>query len=303
MVGGFCLAYLVSAAPPAWTDPVDRARGPPELELAFGARSRASAPDGQRVSRPVVWRVPHTYINILTIHSLLPCLSMRRRGQMTKSSFEPVTAYAFSLTILVPLFQLRCEAEPHSGSSIDDLDDRSSPLRSRETGTPTPGYPQEIDGADLEDIATRLEHASVHSSIGTFETPSEEVFGNVQAGVLTGDRMFVLDNQSADVRIFELTRGYEQSVGGPGRGPGEFVRPTAMAIDSSGKRLYVADGARRIQLFRLRAREVSLDTIVRPSGVSYDMCVENGLLYIHGIIPGDPNTISEYGLRGGRLRR
>lgn len=63
-------------------------------------------------------------------------------------------------------------------------------------------------------------------SLGGPDASGPEVFGNVQ-GARMDDRgtLWVVDGQSAEVRRFGLDGTPRSTAGGPGQGPGEFMRP------------------------------------------------------------------------------
>ena len=75
--------------------------------------------------------------------------------------------------------------------------------------------------------------------------------------VASADRIYVLDNQIATVRVYDLAGRHLMDIGGRGQGPGEFMFPEHLAIDPDGT-IFVRDGA----LARL--------TIFEPSGAVRD---------------------------------
>lgn len=86
--------------------------------------------------------------------------------------------------------------------------------------------------------AWRLERAT---RIGAIEGAGPDVFGRVTAVDIGPDgRVYVLDGQAGEVRIFDREGVHRASFGGEGRGPGEFARAAWMERGPDG-RLWVAD--------------------------------------------------------------
>lgn len=66
--------------------------------------------------------------------------------------------------------------------------------------------------------------------IGSDE-PGPELFGQIAALAVDDDgRILVLDQQASELRIFAPDGSHEATVGGPGEGPGEFLRPFGVAV-------------------------------------------------------------------------
>jgi hypothetical protein len=77
--------------------------------------------------------------------------------------------------------------------------------------------------------------------IGSVGGDSVTVFGDVWDVTLDrASRIYVLDRQSKDVRVFAPTGEYVRTLGREGRGPGEFSNPIGLAWDRN-DRLWIAD--------------------------------------------------------------
>ncbi len=87
----------------------------------------------------------------------------------------------------------------------------------------------------------RLLTATEVGSIGVFDGPEAFIFGEVGDVDLSGDRVYVLDVQAEEVRVFSTTGAHLASFGGPGQGPGEFVTPRTLAIEPDTKQVSVGD--------------------------------------------------------------
>jgi len=63
-------------------------------------------------------------------------------------------------------------------------------------------------------------------------------------------RLYVVDTISGTVRVFDKNGGYLFSFGRQGSGDGEFIYPTGVYVDDSGRRIYIADwGNNRVQVW------------------------------------------------------
>lgn len=78
-----------------------------------------------------------------------------------------------------------------------------------------------------------------------------DLFEQPFAMAATGERIVVVDGGSNSVQSFRVTGGREWKIGRRGRGPGEFLNPVDVALDSAGNTLiYDPDNARLTVLDR-----------------------------------------------------
>jgi hypothetical protein len=78
--------------------------------------------------------------------------------------------------------------------------------------------------------------------IGALDGSAEYQFGMIAGVDVAPDgRIFVLDQQAAQVRVFDAQGTFVQSLGRPGAGPGELSAGTAAIMVGGGDTLYVAD--------------------------------------------------------------
>jgi len=89
------------------------------------------------------------------------------------------------------------------------------------------------------------------ASIGLLEGPDAFLFGEVGDVALAADRLFVLDEQLEEVRVFSTAGEHVVTLGGPGQGPGEFMRPNALAIEPESMGVWVGDETRRFIQYSL----------------------------------------------------
>lgn len=94
----------------------------------------------------------------------------------------------------------------------------------------------------IPDQAVPTTTARVTLQIGSLEGDGPSVFGRI-GGLLEdeGGRIFVLDYQASDIRVFMPTGEHRFTFGREGSGPGEMLNPCCMAWDPTG-RLWVRDG-------------------------------------------------------------
>lgn len=79
--------------------------------------------------------------------------------------------------------------------------------------------------------------------IGAMEGQGPEVFGRVHDLEVDGyGRIYVLDSQASEIRVFDDAGQHVRTIGGPGGGPGELQRPTGFTW-APGWRLWVEDPA------------------------------------------------------------
>lgn len=114
-------------------------------------------------------------------------------------------------------------------------------------------------------------------------------------------RIYVLDEQMMNLRVFDAHGRLLQRVGREGHGPGEFYHPLALAGD--GRRLFVADhGNLRLAVFTMA------DSLVRVGEYRLDfpptdLCLLGERLYVRGFFRD--SLIHEYAVEpsGPRLMR
>jgi len=115
--------------------------------------------------------------------------------------------------------------------------------------------------------------------IGVLEGEVYEMFGRIQdLAADTEGNIYVLDDRTAMVRVFDSQGKYVQSYGAFGEGPGEFRAPTALVVDEA-NRLLVADRIQRITAFSRENGKIG--TTVTLQGSPLDLCVSATRIYIH----------------------
>jgi hypothetical protein len=62
------------------------------------------------------------------------------------------------------------------------------------------------------------------------ETRTDNLIGSVSKVEIAGDRIFVLDMQTADVvQVYDINGKYITRIGAKGNGPGEYIKPHTLS--------------------------------------------------------------------------
>jgi hypothetical protein len=86
--------------------------------------------------------------------------------------------------------------------------------------------------------------------LGTIDGEGPELFGELVAVELDeSGRLFVLDRQAREVRLFDQEGRFVRSIGGPGEGPGEFSDPVGLGWGEEGELWVVDQGSGRYMAF------------------------------------------------------
>ena len=87
-------------------------------------------------------------------------------------------------------------------------------------------------------------------SIGGPEAPGDYAFGQIRDFIVDDDgSIYVLDLQSADIKVFDASGKYVRTIGRKGQGPGELGDPMTLSLKRASGELAVPQ-SRRITYFR-----------------------------------------------------
>ena len=87
-------------------------------------------------------------------------------------------------------------------------------------------------------------------SIGQLEGPDEYLFGRIGSMAVDEARnVYVFDQQSQQVRVFDAAGRHVETLGRDGEGPGEFARAETIAVLPDGRVLVRDPGNMRVQVF------------------------------------------------------
>lgn len=121
--------------------------------------------------------------------------------------------------------------------------------------------------------------------VGELDGPANYLFGKIRDATMNGDtELVVLDSQYNEFRVYDGMGRFLLSGGGSGEGPGEFTRPTALAL-GMGNKIYVADiRLLRLSVFERTAQEIRVNQTVTLTELSpYDICLLQNRLVVHGL--------------------
>lgn len=113
-------------------------------------------------------------------------------------------------------------------------------------------------------------------------------------------RIFVLDADAREIRVYDASGELWRRIGGPGRGPGEFVQPRALAVDSAGE-LFVFDGLGRITVFSLAGDSVRVVRTIETRLDVSDACLTHDRMLILGHGPVSAGALHVFTLAGERV--
>jgi len=98
--------------------------------------------------------------------------------------------------------------------------------------------------ASLPGVPEPVDVASIVAVIGMVDGPEEYVFGDISSIAVDAERnVYVTDLQGPSIRAYDENGDFLRVVGRSGQGPGEYSRPTHMAVSPEGG-LYIRDNHR-----------------------------------------------------------
>lgn len=162
-----------------------------------------------------------------------------------------------------------------------------------------------VGDRDLPPILAALESNGFDATVGAFDGSECETFGEiVSVDVGPDNRVFVLDAQAKQVRVFSRSLVCLQTLGGEGEGPGEFRTPRSLQVDGRGM-VHVLDYDGSIEVF-----EAGPSGMFHPSRTvrshlgGRSFCVRDDGYLIHGVNPGAIDSgIFHVTDRSGELER
>ncbi len=139
-------------------------------------------------------------------------------------------------------------------------------------------------------------------TIGALDSPPHEVFGHIQGVVIdSAERLYILEQRTSEVRIFNPAGDLVDVVGKPGRGPGELANPLSLTIDGRGD-LLVGDLTRHVHVFQPSMAGFKYLKSLTLAVSALEMCIMGQHLFVHGVRLDDNRVIHEYDLQGNFIR-
>lgn len=140
-------------------------------------------------------------------------------------------------------------------------------------------------------------------TIGRLQGPPEaEVFGRIQDVARDArGRLLVLDAQARELRVFDGSGAWVQTVGNPGPGPGEFLHPRAVATDDE-EAVYVFEVSGRVARFRPSGDTLRFADELALGLEIYDACLLDDRIVVYGSRPGGERLLHVYDREGAAVR-
>ena len=137
--------------------------------------------------------------------------------------------------------------------------------------------------------------------LGAFESPPEQVFGQVRDVVITSDgSLIVLDFLSKDIRLFDSDGVLLVRTGRAGRGPGEFDWPQSLELLTPDSLLVFDVGNRRLSVYEITPEELRLSRSITLPAIFRDLCVMEGRIILTGNWQG--HAVHEFDRDGQHVR-
>lgn len=157
------------------------------------------------------------------------------------------------------------------------------------------------DTSKIVELLNTARSTSPDFRIGLLNGPDEQVFGKIaDVAVDPNHRVFILDSQARELRMFDNDGSFIQVLGGPGRGPREFSHPRALAKGPE-DHLFVLDGLGKVTVMKIGSDSVRFSHLFHLQAGLYDGCVLGAQLYVHGMKAADGHAIHVYTLEGEPL--
>lgn len=200
---------------------------------------------------------------------------------------SPVSPRRLPLGPTIRIPRSRTDSSDSGGTDFTDPESRTSDLGdSIEVSLdapPTPPRRRESNKLETEIHQPVLEIGPKNLSGSLFRSLTEEVF---PCGVCSGadNTIVVTDVRNHNIRILTTTGKCLEVVGSEGRGDGQFLEPTAAAVDSDGNLIVVDKEAAKVQKFtcsgkfisRFSARSIRGPYLGQPWGVA--VCFDGKVL-------------------------
>lgn len=143
--------------------------------------------------------------------------------------------------------------------------------------------------------------------MGSFGGNSDSVFGSIVDLIfLTDSSVAVLDQQAVVVRVFHIDGHHLYTVGGSGKGPGEYEFPIAI-LSPYPDWFWVIDGARLAHRYNISNGHLQFVDRITLAGFAEDACTHHdGSIMLHAPahVPGAFQTDVLFELdQGGRTNR
>lgn len=157
-------------------------------------------------------------------------------------------------------------------------------------------------GGDVQAISQALSSPTELFTLGVLEGERHEMFGQiVDVKEDPEGNIYVLDAQYNEVRVYDDEGTFLYAIGSRGEGPGEFVSPTSLEVDPSG-RVIVADRFQGVKIFDRNGETHELSTTLSLFlGEVHEVCVKEEILHLHSFDQRSFTVINRYSMSGDSL--
>lgn len=154
---------------------------------------------------------------------------------------------------------------------------------------------------DVQAISQALSLPTELFTLGVLEGERHEMFGQiVDVKEDSEGKIYVLDAQYNEVRVYDAEGTFLYAIGSRGEGAGEFVSPTSLEIDSSG-RIIVSDRFHGLKIFSRNGETHELSATLSLSREVNEVCVTKEVLHLHSFDGLNVNAINRYSMSGDSL--
>jgi hypothetical protein len=116
-------------------------------------------------------------------------------------------------------------------------------------------------------------------SIGEEMGEDAYLFGSISSAWATDDRIYVVDGQVPAVRAFDHEGNFLHQLGGVGQGPGEYLRPVALAVTDEGNVLVTDLQGARLNIFGADGQRIDDWPLGTPQAAIGLMLALDGKVY------------------------
>lgn len=149
------------------------------------------------------------------------------------------------------------------------------------------------------DDALSIEHHLFRNDSGNVEIGVDQgdrnyMFGRISSiAELSTEDVLILDDQHDKIRAFDKRTGeYKYSFSAAGRGPGEVMHPSGMAID--GQRVFLADRMNKVEVFENPGTVNIISKTMKLTFSPNQICSFNDLVFIAGVDHTNSKTVHKF---------
>ncbi|MCC5912842.1 MAG: 6-bladed beta-propeller [Balneolaceae bacterium] len=129
-------------------------------------------------------------------------------------------------------------------------------------------------------------------TIGVQYGDENQTFGRIKDITLdSSNRIYILDSQRQNIRVFNTSGEYLTTLGGRGRGPGELQSARSMAVYEN--EFLLVNNGYQIVVYNIANEPIEYLKTIPLEKFVHSICVMENKLFLHSPSPLDPKDISE----------